>query len=400
MAEHAPGPAMDSASDPVPDLAPDIEAHAAALADYVEQGERRARAIGNRGALRYGDDGRLHADILDAYWQQGFYVFEDVIGAEELQCLRADLDDVLARAPVQAGSAVDAQGRPALGREFARDPYTFIKPLSDPWGGTELLGGRHAKQMIQPRPAADAPNAVPFILSGMCQIMPSGLRLYGHPGLLRIAAAINGDDFVPYNDAIFIKQARLGGAVAWHQDGVTHWDNPQWDEGIHGFNFQVQLYDCTPGNCLWVVPGTHKQGRIDIKALIAANDESEQLPDAVPLACSAGSVTVANRQILHASFPNTTTHPRMSLTFGFHRRRSVLGARGALSQSADEVYDEARIFERSKVVQVAIDARAQRYPHETRYVYEPFAGLEDDYRWDDTAFERFIRDYNLNDLSI
>ena len=61
--------------------------------------------------------------------------------------------------------------------------------------------------------------------------------------LLAAAASINGDDFVPYNDATFVKQPGLGGSVSWHQDGVTHWDNPEWDSGIHGFNFQVQLYD-------------------------------------------------------------------------------------------------------------------------------------------------------------
>ena len=57
-------------------------------------------------------------------------------------------------------------------------------------------------------------------MGGMCQIMDSGLRLYGHPDLLAVAASINGDDFVPYNDAIFVKQPGLGGSVSWHQDGV------------------------------------------------------------------------------------------------------------------------------------------------------------------------------------
>ena len=114
----------------------------------------------------------------------------------------------------------------------------------------------------------------------MCQTMPAGLRLYGQPGLLKIAASINGDDFVPYNDAIFVKQPKLGGAVSWHQDGVTHWRAKDWDEGIHGFNFQVQLYETTPRNGLWVIPGTHKAGWIDIRALVAENGGSEQLPGA------------------------------------------------------------------------------------------------------------------------
>ena len=72
----------------------------------------------------------------------------------------------------------------------------------------------------------------------------------------------------PYNDAIFVKQPGLGGSVSWHQDGVTHWDSPEWDEGIHGFNFQVQLYDTSAMSCLWVAPGSHKAGKIDIEKLI------------------------------------------------------------------------------------------------------------------------------------
>ena len=112
--------------------------------------------------------------------------------------------------------------------------------------------------MTQPKPEADAPEDVVSIMYSMCQSMPAGLRLYGHPGLLTVAESINGTDFVPFNDAIFVKQPGLGGSVSWHQDGVTHWDSPDWDPGIHGFNFQVQLYSATLGNCLWVVPGSRQ----------------------------------------------------------------------------------------------------------------------------------------------
>src|SRR3712207_8288336 len=45
----------------------------------------------------------------------------------------------------------------------------------------------------------------------------------------------HGDDFVPFNEALFIKEPGLGASVAWHRDGTTHWDAPDWDEGMHGF---------------------------------------------------------------------------------------------------------------------------------------------------------------------
>jgi hypothetical protein len=64
------------------------------------------------------------------------------------------------------------------------------------------------------------------------------------------------------------------------------------------------------------------------------------------------------------------------------------------------VYDEERVFDRSAVIAVAIDARHQHFPDETPYRYQPFAGLEDDFRFDDATFERIIKDYNTKDLSI
>jgi len=377
------------------------EEHAAGLRAYQDAGARREREIGNRGPLRLGPDGRLAQDILDAYWEHGYYIFEGVVGAAEIEELRHDANEMLERAPVNRNAKVDRQGRPALGIDYARLPYRFVRPLGDPWGGTELLGGRHPHRMDQPKPEGGAPEEVVFTMSSMCQSMPAGLRLYGHPQLLAVAASVNGDDFTPFNDAIFVKQPGLGGSVAWHQDGVTHWDSPDWDKGSHGFNFQVQLYPCTVGNCLWVGAGTHRQGRVDIKALVAANGGSEQIPGAVPLVCNAGDVTIVNRQMLHGSFANSSPDLRISLTFGFHRRRSVLGAKAALSMEADNIhYDAQRIFERAAVIQVAIDARHQRFPDETPFAYRPFAGREDEFRFNERNFETVIKNYFTKDLAI
>jgi hypothetical protein len=375
------------------------QAHAAAIEDYTSHGVERGRQLDNRGPLRRDESGNLHPDIISAYWDKGFYIFEGLVDVAEIQLLRDDMQYLFDHAPTGRGAECDAQGRPAFGQQFKRNPYTFIKPLSDPWGGTDLLGGRHPVAMTQPAPVSQDVKEVIFIMQGMCQIMDSGLRLYGHPELLSIAGAINGDDFVPYNDAIFVKPAGLGGAVAWHQDGVTHWQSANWDMGIHGFNFQVQLYVCTPANCLWVVPGTHKLGKLDIKAMVQANG-SEYLPDAIPLTCEPGDVTIVNRQLLHGSFANTSPNLRISLTFGFHRRQAVLGERGALSQEGGEVYDEQRIFERASVIPVAIDARAQFYPSQPRFQYEPFVGLADKYGYNEQNKARIIQDYNLKDLSI
>jgi len=381
--------------------APTRAEHQARMADYLRAGEARARALGNKGPVRFDADGNLHPDIVAAYWKHGFYIFEGVVGPKEVEELRADAMNMLERAPATPGGKLDAKGRPAMGRDWVREPYTFIKPLSDPWGGTDKLNGRHPTKMAEAKADSDAPEHVVFLMYGMCMGMPAGLRVYGHPHLLAIAEAINGADFVPFNDAIFVKQPGVGGSVAWHQDGVTHWGAPDWDEGSHGFNFQVQLYPTTAANCLWVVPGSHKLGKIDIKKRVAENGGDDRLPDAVPLICNAGDVTMVNRQCLHGSFANSSPDIRISLTFGFHRRRSVLGAKAGLSMTAQNVvYDEQRIFERAAVIPIAIDARRQHYPAEKPFVYQPFADRAPEFRYTPETRDRWIKDYNTKDLAI
>jgi len=41
-----------------------------------------------------------------------------------------------------------------------------------------------------------------------------------------------------------------------------------------------------------------------------------------------------------------------------------------------ETYDQVRIDARTRIIQIAIDARRQRFPQETAYVYRPLAGRE------------------------
>src|SRR3954463_12901837 len=86
----------------------------AAMQAYLEAGERRAFSLGNRGPVRFTADGKIHPDILEAYWREGFYVFENVLGAAELADIEADFQAILGRLPVEKGAPVDAMGRRAL----------------------------------------------------------------------------------------------------------------------------------------------------------------------------------------------------------------------------------------------------------------------------------------------
>ena len=370
----------------------------AAMQAYLREGERRAYALGNRGPICFTADGKVLPDILDAYWRCGFYVLEGVLGAGELAEIEADLLNILDRLPSERGSPVDGKGRPALAADCTAPTLFWSKPLGDPFGGTSLANGRHPVKMFEPKPAAEAPKEIVYLILGSLQFSEAALRVYGHPQLLAVAAAVNGQDFVPFNEALFIKEPGLGASVAWHRDGVTHWESPDWDEGSHGFNFMAQLYGCTPANGVWVIPGSHKRRKVDIKAMVAAAG-SERLLDAVPLVCKPGDVAITNRQAVHGSFANTSDDWRVTVNFGFHRRRSVLGVKGGGVHNAPAVYDAERIRQRARVIGYAIDARHRRFPEEIPFVYRPHAAAGETYRWD-AAANAGMKDYNLLDLSI
>ena len=120
----------------------------------------------------------------------------------------------------------------------------------------------------------------------------------------------------------------------------------------------------------------------------------------MPLICAAGDVAICNRQAIHGSFANTSDDVRVTINFGFHRRRSVLGVESGGVHNAVAVYDEARIRERSRLIAYAIDARKQRFPDETPFRYAPLAAANRRCIGGRREARAAIKDYNLLDLGI
>ena len=362
--------------------------------DFYAEAADRALALGNRGPLRVDAEGRVEQRLLDAYWRTGFYIFEGLLDAEEMAELQGEYRQLTAQAPAARGAKTDAKGRPAIGDEHQRALFRFAKPLTDPYGATEVTNGRYQVKMREPDRPTDAPAEVLLQIGGILQFMDAALRIYGHPQLLAVAEAVNGPDFTPFTEVIWIKQARLGAAVSWHQDGTTHWDSPHLDAGTHGFNYMVNLYPTTPENALWVVPGTHIGGKADLKAMVAASG-SDRLDGAVPMLCQPGDVAICNRQVVHGSFPNTSATPRATYVLGFHRRASVAGVKGWAPQPYDDDYIRAS----SRIIPLAIDARRQRFPAERPYVYRPFAETEP-IRFNETTRREVLNNYQQRAIGI
>lgn len=318
--------------------------------EYYRDGRARALALGNRSAMRFDNNGRLAEDMLDAYREHGFYVFTDVVSQQEIAELTRELDEIIDNAPIARDNSVDKQGQPS---EFA-EYYSLT---------------------------ADEPPVIRLV-SHPIMMKDAALRVYAHPEILKIAASINGPDFVPFHEAIHYKDSHRGPPTNWHQDGRTHWTK----EGValeqrdgsgktHGFNLSVACSDCTPENCLWVVPGSQRQWRL-------TNDGkfppiTEQIAEAVPALLAPGDCVVVNRSSLHGAYPNKSSKRRLTLLLGYHNRDSAIGTETTNVHAFIRTggpksvkYSEDYVLRRARMIPLAIDARRLRYPDEQPYEYQ------------------------------
>ena len=146
---------------------------------YRREGEARAAALGNRGPIRFTADGAVDPAIIEAYDRTGFYIFEGVLSAEELEDIERDVIAMLDNAPVTKGAALDRHGRPALGADGRDRNLGWVKPLSDPVGGTSS-GQRPAPgqddRARRPRRGARLRPADRPRLAAVLPRLPAGLR--------------------------------------------------------------------------------------------------------------------------------------------------------------------------------------------------------------------------------
>ena len=244
--------------------------------------------LDNRGPIRFHADGRVHTDILDAYWKYGFYVFEGVLKQEELNDIEADLFDIIERLPTERGSAVDAQGRPALGADCEARTLFWSKPLGDPFGGTDLANGRHPVKMLEPTPACRSapgsglshywlaynfpkPASAPMpIRSSWPWQPPSTVRISCRSPMRYLSKSRAKGPRSPG-----IRMARRTGTVrpgTREPMALTSWPSST-----------VAPRQTAYGSCRERIKSRH----IDITQRVAEAG-SERLPDAVPMVCKSG----------------------------------------------------------------------------------------------------------------
>ena len=266
----------------------------------------------------------LTPDQLDHYRACGFVALRNFVAHDEVAALRQEIDRLIAHAPVERGADADATGRPVA---YPRD-FAFC----------DIYGAQVLNRISRPLLHSDVV-----------------LRSYGHPRLLGAARDLYGDGLVPFAESIVIKLPQCGAPFAWHQDGsFKSGEVPE-----RGGNFGLYLHEASDANgCLFVVPKSHEQGRIDLSLLIAEPDGRP--PGAIPVAAAPGDVIVHSRNLVHGSFANISPDPRVTIYFGYHARTTVAG-----------IYEEAHIERRRQAIALAVRMRQRSgiFPGEVPFDY-------------------------------
>ncbi|MEM7125718.1 MAG: phytanoyl-CoA dioxygenase family protein [Chloroflexota bacterium] len=160
---------------------------------------------------------------------------------------------------------------------------------------------------------------------------------------LTIAQQLVGDDLFCPNDLYFLKPPGTGKAVAWHQDSWYFRNTYQSSLGkpvettVVGTWLAIDDADEENG-CLWVIPGTHKDGVVEHAEDDNADDAflGKNVPkitpeleeQAIPVEVPKGALVVFNNTLLHRSTPNRSNRYRRAYVVHYMQAANEYTERG------------------------------------------------------------------------
>jgi len=171
----------------------------------------------------------------------------------------------------------------------------------------------------------------------------------------RIVAAteqVLGDEVYHYHHKMILKEARIGGAWAWHQDyGYWYNNGCLWPDMA---SCLIAVDRATRENgCLQVVRGSHKLGRIDHgKVGDQTGADAERVAEIVKrletvyVELEPGSAVLFHANTLHRSDQNKSEHPRWAFICCYNTRHNDPYKESKHPRySPLDVWDDARVNE-------------------------------------------------------
>jgi ectoine hydroxylase-related dioxygenase (phytanoyl-CoA dioxygenase family) len=161
------------------------------------------------------------------------------------------------------------------------------------------------------------PDRVLFHCLGHWRMTPGFHDVLWNPALAMAASQIFGGKSVRFwHDQLFLKPAKHGGVVAWHQD-YSYWTRTKPMQHLTAW---IGLDDATTDNgCLHYIPGSHRWGLLNKPTLTGemkglteflTDEQTKALDKAIPIELKKGYATIHHPLLIHGSFENNSDRPR------------------------------------------------------------------------------------------
>src|ERR1022692_259618 len=212
--------------------------------------------------------------------------------------------------------------------QYHDDGYVLIRPMFDA-GETDLLAR-----------AAREDRALDQHSFGRSDGQGGTVRLslWNHPGdtiygmvarcesIVGSAVKLLGGEVYHYHSKMIMKDAKVGGAWAWHQDYGYWYQNGVLTPDLCSVSIAVDAATRENG-CMQVLKATHKMGRVDhILAGDQAGADMERVNEArkryelVYCIMKPGDALFFHANLLHASARNDSDHPRWAMICCYNAR--------------------------------------------------------------------------------
>ncbi len=231
------------------------------------------------------------------YQTSGFLVVEDALSTQETEILSSRVSEI-ERGILGSFPEADIEREPPPGRSST---------------SAELSESRAQTRAVRK-------------LNRCAQNDPLFLNHARHPRLLDIVEQLIGPDIKLFDSQCFMKPPG-GIEKPYHQDSAYFTIQPQ-----EMVTCWTALDDVTLDNgCLWVIPGSHRQGLVDHgQEWFVGDRPDKQVPDSsidrsneTPITMHAGGCSFHHSLLLHRSGPNHSTQPRRGLAVHYMSARSV-----------------------------------------------------------------------------